>query len=40
MGMIGGDNPANVMDVGVIVVGIMGAIITRQQPHGHHARRA
>jgi hypothetical protein len=34
VGMIGDDNPANVMYVGVIVVGIMGAIIARQQAHG------
>jgi hypothetical protein len=32
--IIGDDNPANVMYLGVIVVGIMGAILTRQQPHG------
>jgi hypothetical protein len=34
VGMIGDDNPANVLYVGVIVVGILGASITRQQPHG------
>ena len=34
VGMIGDDNPANVLYVGVIVVGIIGAISARQQPHG------
>jgi len=34
VGIIGDDNPANVLYVGVIVVGIIGAIIARQQPHG------
>jgi hypothetical protein len=34
VGMIGDDNPANVLYGGVIAVGILGAIIARQQPHG------
>jgi hypothetical protein len=34
VGMIGDDNPANVMYVGVIAVGIMGASNTRLQLHG------
>ena len=34
VGIIGDDNPANVLYVGVIVVGIMGAIIARLQLHG------
>ena len=34
VGIIGDDNPANLMYFGVIVVGIIGAIIARQQPHG------
>ena len=32
--IIGDDNPANMLYVGVIVVGIMGAILAHQQPHG------
>ena len=40
VGMIGDDNPANVLYVGVIAVGIMGASITHLQRHGHHARCA
>jgi hypothetical protein len=34
VGIIGDDNPANVMYFGVIVVGIIGAIIARLQLHG------
>jgi MFS family permease len=34
VGMIGDDNPANVLYVGVIAVGIMGASITRLHLHG------
>jgi len=34
VGIIRDDNPANVMYFGVIVVGIMGAIIARFQPQG------
>jgi hypothetical protein len=32
--IIGDDNPANVMYFGVIVVGVIGAIMARQQPYG------
>ena len=34
VGIIGDDNPANVLYCGVLVVGILGALIARQQPHG------
>jgi hypothetical protein len=34
VGIIGDDNPANVLYFGVIVVGILGAILARQQPYG------
>ena len=34
VGIIGDDNPANVMYFGVIVVGIIGAIIARLHLHG------
>jgi hypothetical protein len=34
VGIIGDANPANVLYVGVLVVGIMGAILTRRQRHG------
>ena len=35
VGLIGAeDNPANLMYVGVLAVGIMGAFIARLQPHG------
>jgi CHASE2 domain-containing sensor protein len=35
VGLIGSeDSPANLMYVGVLAVGIMGAVIARVQPHG------
>jgi hypothetical protein len=34
VGIIGDDNPANGLYCGVIVVGIMGAILARRHPHG------